>query len=588
MISSRGPLIHTDFEETARRLPEKCALVQGTRRVTYAELSDSVARWARVLVAAGVSRGDRVILLGDNGIEVAIGFFATLAADAVAVPLAPALHAERLTMAAIETGAVVLVADARMAHIVAQCVLRTTSLRRVFFFDPPTGPGPESKAALELLEKALRNGPAEVAARVAVEGLRAAIPRVDARTITTTTTSASGSGSGNGNGNAPNANANANVTRGELRISALPCRVTQLDLAIVIFTSGSTGMPKGVMHTHGSMLAAAVSVAEYLQIREDDVIFNLLPFSFSYGLYQLILAFRAGARVVIGRSIGFSAEVVQTLIQERVTILPGVPAYFAILAGVDKIREYDFSSVRCVTNAASALPAKRVADIREIFPNARIFSMYGQTECKRATYLPPDQLEARPSSVGIAIPRSELWLEDENGNRVAPGETGELVMRGPTLMLGYWNDPVGTALRLRPGPTGGERVIHTGDLFRQDEEGFLYFVSRMDDIVKCGGEKVAPSEVEQVLQRLPGVGEVAVVGAPDDIMGEALHAFVTVTAPELTPRDIQKHCRASLELFKVPKTVEIVPDLPRVTSGKIDKAALKAAAKARIESATGT
>jgi acyl-CoA synthetase (AMP-forming)/AMP-acid ligase II len=202
--------------------------------------------------------------------------------------------------------------------------------------------------------------------------------------------------------------------------------------------------------------------------------------------------------------------------------------------------------------------------------------MYGLTECKRTLYLPPEELERRPGSVGIPIPGTEAWVEDEDGKRLGPGETGELVVRGSHVMQGYWNAPEKTAQRYRPGRYPADRLLYTGDLFKTDEEGFLYFVARKDDIIKSRGEKVAPKEVEGAIYRLPGVVETVVIGEPDALLGEAIVAYVV---PEkgvsLTERDVIRHCTQNLENFMVPQQVRLRDSLPKNPSGKVKKQALR-------------
>jgi acyl-coenzyme A synthetase/AMP-(fatty) acid ligase len=214
--------------------------------------------------------------------------------------------------------------------------------------------------------------------------------------------------------------------------------------------------------------------------------------------------------------------------------------------------------------------------LRERLPAARLYLMYGQTECGRGSYLPPEDVDRKPDSIGIAIPNTELWLVDEQDRRVGTGEVGQLVIRGAHVMKGYWNRPEATARRLRPGPLPGEQVLYTGDFCRMDDEGYLYFVGRMDDTIKSRGEKVAPREVENALMEIPGVREAAVIGVPDDLLGLAVKAFVV---PEddvtLTERGVQLECQKRLEAFMVPKQVAIVADLPKTSSGKILKAELR-------------
>jgi acyl-CoA synthetase (AMP-forming)/AMP-acid ligase II len=241
-----------------------------------------------------------------------------------------------------------------------------------------------------------------------------------------------------------------------------PPRTTiDIDLASLIYTSGSTGTPKGIMLTHRNMLTAATSITTYLENREDDVILCALPLSFDYGLYQIIMAFRVGARVVLERSFAYPTQVLEDMVAERVTGFPGVPTMFATLAGMKGLDKYDFSRIRYVTNTAAAIAAKHIAFVRQTFQAARFYSMYGLTECKRCTFLPPEDLDRKPDSVGIAIPNTELWIVDDDGNRVGPNIVGQLVIRGATVMKGYWNKPEETARRLRPGPLpGGASALH--------------------------------------------------------------------------------------------------------------------------------
>jgi acyl-CoA synthetase (AMP-forming)/AMP-acid ligase II len=355
-----------------------------------------------------------------------------------------------------------------------------------------------------------------------------------------------------------------------------PRRCIDVDLAALVYTSGSTGEPKGVMLTHRNMLTAAASIAAYLEIAADEVILDVLPLAFDYGLYQMILAFRAGARLVLERSFAFPAQVLDLVKRERVTLFPGVPTMFATIGEMQGLSAFDLSSVRCVTNTAAALAPKHILKLREIFPGARIYSMYGLTECKRCTYLPPADLEAKPTSVGIAIPNTELWVVDEQDRRVGPGVVGQIVIRGATVMRGYWGKPVETAVKLRPGPLPGELVLYTGDYGRLDEDGYLYFVGRMDDVLKCRGEKVPPREVEVAITDVPGVKECAVIGVADDLLGQAVKAFVVLEqGSTLTERDLRRECQRRLEPFMVPKYIIFADSLPKTTTGKIRKTELR-------------
>jgi amino acid adenylation domain-containing protein len=343
-----------------------------------------------------------------------------------------------------------------------------------------------------------------------------------------------------------------------------------LDLACLIYTSGSTGEPKGVMCDHSNVDFAASSIIQYLKNVEQDIILNVLPLSFDYGLYQLLMTFKFGGTLLLENSFAFPASIVEKLEQEHVTGFPGVPTIFAMLLELE-LDPSRLSNLRYLTNTAAALSLSQVQKIREKFYWATLYSMYGLTETKRTLYLPPEQLALRPGSVGIAIPGTEVWIEDAEGNRLDAGLTGELVVRGRHVMRGYWGDPELSAKRFRPGAVPGERLCYTGDLFRADDEGYLYFVGRTDEIIKSRGEKISPKEIENVLCALDGIKEATVIGVPDSLLGQAVKAFVVVDSQRVTESSLLAHCRAHLEDLMVPREIEFIEALPRTSSGKVDK-----------------
>jgi len=349
-------------------------------------------------------------------------------------------------------------------------------------------------------------------------------------------------------------------------------RGISIDLAMLVYTSGSTGQPKGVMMTHQNIVAAATSITTYLGNTPDDIILNVLPISFDYGLYQVLMAAKIGATLVLEKSFAYPAAILDRVRAEKVTGLPLVPTMAAMILQMRDLAPGDLPSLRYLTNTAAALPPAHILRLRELFPHATVFSMYGLTECKRCTYLPPTELDRRPGSVGIAIPDTEAYVVDDAGSRTAPGVIGELVIRGPHVMKGYWENPEATDRALKPGPFPWEKVLYTGDLFKTDAEGFLYFVGRKDDIIKSRGEKVAPKEVEAVLYTLPGIREAAVIGIPDPILGAALKAVIALEpGSPLTAQDVTRHCAKNLESFMVPTLVEFRPDLPKTETGKISR-----------------
>ncbi len=512
------PLLHDYLIDSARRLPDKIALVCQQQRLTYAEIDARSNALAHALVRRGVERGDRVVVFADNTVETVVSFWATLKANAVITIVNPLTKADKLAYLLGDCRAVALISDGHITSVFAEAAAQSPHLNTVII----SGTVDESRT---------HNLPGVVAWNEAVQAESRA---------------------------APPARRNIDV-----------------DLAAIVYTSGSTGDPKGVMLTHRNMLTAATSITTYLENVEDDVILSVLPMSFDYSLYQMIMAFRMGARLVLERSFTYPAQVLNVLVEEGVTGFPGVPTIFAILAEMKTLARYDFSKIRYVTNTAAALPVKHITLLSDLFPRAAIYSMYGLTECKRCTYLPPKCLKDKPGSVGIAIPNTELWLVGEDDRKLGPNEVGQLVIRGATVMKGYWEKPEATARKLRPGPLPGELVLYTGDYARLDEDGFLYFVGRMDDIIKSRGEKVAPKEVENALMNIQGVKEAAVIGVPDEILGQAVKAYVVLEkGVGMSDKDVVRECQRRLENFMVPKHVVFVDDLPKTTTGKIKKTGL--------------
>jgi amino acid adenylation domain-containing protein len=350
-------------------------------------------------------------------------------------------------------------------------------------------------------------------------------------------------------------------------------RCIDMDLASLVYTSGSTGDPKGVMLSHLNMLSALNSITEYLKITPNDIILNCLPLAFDYGLYQALMALSTGATLVLERSFTYPHAVMQKVVDSGATGFPIVPTMLAMLLQMD-LTKYDLSKLRYMTNTGAALPTEHIRQMTALLPHVEFYSMYGLTECKRVSFMPPEELRSRPNSVGRGMPNEEVYIVDAHGTRVPAGVTGELVVRGSNVMKGYWEDPAATALRLKPGPLPGEMVLYTGDLFYADSDGYLYFVGRKDDMIKSRGEKVSP-KVENILYDLAGVAEAAVVGVEDPIYGQKIKAFVALRQGyALAEKEIMRHCAKYLEDFMIPQIVEILETLPKGATGKIDKKAL--------------
>jgi len=500
------------LEATARRFPDKIAVAAGEHRLTYAELTSRVRRLAGGLVKAGVGRGERVAIVLENSVDAVVAIFAVLKAGAVFVMLNPTIKSEKLTGVLNNCRGAALIAYARTVEALRAGGHETPHLRVVVLAgSEPARPGPD-------------------------------LPRLLAWDA---------------------------LVRPE-QDSAIPGpKCIDVDLAALLYTSGSTGKPKGVMMTHLNLTSITQSIITYLELTSDDTILNVLPLSFGYGLTQVLMSAFMGCTLILERSFAYPAAILDRMTKERVTGFPLVSSISAILLQMD-LRKWDLSRLRYITSAAAMLPVEHIRKLRELLPHMKIYSMYGLTECMRVTYLPPEQIDIRPSSVGKGMPNEQVYIVDEKGEEVGPGVTGELVIRGSNVMKGYWEAPEETARALRDGPYPWEKVLYSGDLFRMDEEGYLYFVARKDDIIKTRGEKVSPREVEDVLYGLPEVAEAAVVGVPDEILGSAIKAVLTLrNGATLSEQTVQRYCREHLEDFMVPKFVEFREELPKTTSGKI-------------------
>ncbi|HOT96875.1 MAG TPA: AMP-binding protein [bacterium] len=502
-------LLHDRFLENAARQPEKTALKAGKAIYSYAGFAEAADRLARALICHGVQRGDRVLLYMDNSAETCIAIFAVLLAGGVFVCLNPSTKYEKLIYVLNDCGARVLITQAARRLDLAQVRSDAKALQAVFLDQPDAGEGSTAHLAELLVRPAMK--------------------------------------------------------------ATLP-RIIDIDLAALIYTSGSTGNPKGVMMTHLNMHSAVTSITTYLQNTAEDIVLCALPLSFDYGLYQLLMVLSFGGTLILEKDFVYPNLIIQRLLEEKVTGFPGVPTLFALLLNAKVLEKYRFPHLRYISNTAAALPTTLISRLREALPAVTLFSMYGLTECKRVAYLPPEELDRRPNSVGKAMPNCETYIVDENGRPVKPGQPGELVVRGANVMQGYWNLPEETSRALRPGLHPYERMLYSGDIFRQDEEGFLYFIGRKDDIIKCRGEKVSPREVENVLYQFEGVAEAAVLGRPDPVLGEAIVAVVKLSDRRpVEASEIARHCAGRLESFCVPQEILFIEEMPKSGNGKIDK-----------------
>lgn len=513
-------LVEEFLEQNAKRFPDKTALITDTERCTYLQIEQQANCLAHALISSGVTRGDRVVIVLPNSLEAVLAIWATLKAGAVFVVLHHSIKNDKLAYVLNNCRASAMVVAASKLDSDRVWLSETPYLRSVLVVAPRDSHFDQIRASGK--------------DAISVDEIRKNL---------------------------------ANTSPPDKKC-------IDIDLAALIYTSGSTGRPKGVMMTHLNIVSAATSITTYLENQPDDIVLDVLPLSFDYGLYQLLMMFKVGGTLVLLNSFAYPRPVLQKIADEGVTGFPIVPTISATLLQMDLSR-YTFPKLRYITNTAAALPLEHIRKLRSAFPRVRIYSMYGLTECKRVSYLPPDQIDIRPGSVGRGMPNEEVYIVDPDGNRVAPGVVGELVIRGSNVMKGYWELPDETDKYLRPGRLPGEKVLHSGDLFYADPEGYLFFVGRRDDMIKTRGEKVSPREIEDAIYSLDSVAEAAVIGVPDPLLGSAIKAFIVPKqGAALTAQDVLRHCSAKLEDFMIPKIVEFRPSLPKTDTGKISKRAI--------------
>ncbi len=520
-------LVSEFLHESAILYPNKVALICQGETVTYSQLEEYANTIAHALIEHGVQRQDRVAIYLENSIEAVVSLFGISKAGGIYLVVNPQVKRKKLAYILDDCQARVCITDATgVGELAAGCDM-IHGLREVIITDYQLNRNDDTVCKTASLPESIRT---------------ASFSRIIHSYPPT----------------------------------AVGPRAIDIDLAALMYTSGSTGDPKGVMMTHLNVSTAASSIIEYLENIPEDVIINALPMSFDYGQYQILMSAKLGGTLVLERGFLYPYQFIDLIIKEKVSGLPLVPAMAALILQLKNLDQCDLSSVRYITNTGQALPPAHIKRLQGIFPAARIYSMYGLTECKRVSYLPPSELHRRPKSVGKAMPNTETWLIDQTGQRIAQsGVVGELVIRGGHVMKGYWNKPEATAAVLIPGLYPDEKVLLSGDYFKMDSEGFLYFVSRKDDLIKSGGERVSPKEIEDALYEHSEVAEAAVIGVPDQILGNAIKAYVALRdGKTVTPAELIQFCATKLERGRIPKYVEIKEFLPKSTSGKIKKSIL--------------
>ncbi|RMG67762.1 MAG: AMP-dependent synthetase [Calditrichaeota bacterium] len=506
-------LVHHFLEQSAARYPERPAAWFRNRWLDFAALNQGANRVAHFLLEQGIRRGDRVAMLWENSFHYIMAYYGILKAGAVTVELNTELLSEDLVYLLKDSGARGLLIQKKFARHLNVLLDQADSLEFVLLGEATSRPEKDGRVIWALWEEVQKQYPPENPA----------------------------------------------------------VRCIDLDLASIVYTSGSTGRPKGVMLSHLNIVTNTRSIVQYLHLNDQDRVMVILPFFYVYGKSLLNTHFYVGGSVVIDNRFTFPNAVLNTMKQTRCTGFAGVPSTFSILLHKSAVRKYRFPNLRYVTQAGGPMAPNLQKEVALTFYPASLYIMYGATEASaRLSYLDPADLPRKWGSIGKAIPNVELFVADEEGRPLPPGQTGQIVARGANIMQGYWNDEEETRKVLRNG------LYFTGDLGKMDEEGFLYVVGRAKDMIKVGANRISAKEVEEKLLEHPGVLEVAVIGVEDPILGEAIKAFVVAKpeADQLDEASILQFARDHLPPYKVPKYVVFLPELPKSAAGKILKTEL--------------
>ena len=511
--------IHNFLENSAARFPDKVAVIQDDFRGTYGQINTHADRLASFLNRQSIERGDRVILLLENSVEYIIAYYGILKAGAVAVPLSTDLKPNGLTPLLVELEPSAIISSLRFERLLKASDLTVPTLKTLIIHNP----------------------------KLAWDGYKIEVcPFLEAINHKLET---------------PNKRSANNVETVELSVSSH-------DLANIIYTSGSTGRAKGVMLTHGNIVANVDSICKYLQLTDSDIQMVVLPFFYVMGKSLLNTIFAVGGTIVINNKFAFPATVINQMIEEKVTLFSGVPSTYAYLLHRSPLQKNSdqLSHLRMVTQAGGHMARSIKSALRETLPaHTQICIMYGATEASaRLTWLNPDWFDRKIDSIGQPIPGVTLKILDENGFEVAKGEKGEVVASGHNITQGYWKDPNATNRVL------DRHGYHTGDIGWQDEDGFIFLEGRKDNLLKVGGHRINPQEVEDALLSTELAVEAAVFGVADDLLGNKLIALAVPLHADIIPETMMEKCTPLLPKYKLPAKINFVRSLPKNANGKVD------------------
>ena len=526
-------MIHHFLENSAKRFPDKIAVITESERATYGEINSSANQLARLLIRHNIRPLDIVVLMMDNCIEYIIAYYAALKTGAVIVPFSNDLKPESINHLLKELEPKVLISSKKFERKLKACDLSSSSLQLMIIKD------------------------------LKQEWTQLDFPVMPWSEFENHASSAASSTSW------------ANTLNMDSAIEKTPNQtIDKNQLASIIYTSGSSGIPKGVMLTHLNITTNTNSICEYLNLTSDDIQMVVLPFFYVMGKSLLNTLFAAGGTIVINNKFAFPAAVLNQMVQEKVTIFSGVPPTYAFLLNRSPLESFKdkLEHLRCCTQAGGHMASSIKKKLIHVLPdNTKICIMYGTTEASaRLTFLEPALLEDKINSIGKAIPGVKIKILDKNNREVPQGETGELVASGKNIMPGYWKDPVTTAGVL------DENGYHTGDQGYKDEDGFFFIKGRKDSLLKVGGHRINPQEIEDAIIQTDLVVEAAVIGVKDDLLGNKLIAFASARDKSIDTNMILSKCSKLLPKYKMPAQIHIMKHLPKNANGKIDKKPLYA------------
>jgi len=525
-------VLHDLLAKAALESPTKPAVFLKTDSMTYAEINDEVNRLAQVLMASGVVKGDRVAFYLEKCFEKVVSIFGISKAGGVFVPIRRLSHGNQAAHIVADSGSNILITTYSRLGILKDVILEMPNLKIIIAI------GKEDLAAKN-----------EISKHVTVVDWKESLA---------------------------NAVENKNFPQ-----------VVEPDLVAILYTSGSTGKPKGVVLSHLNLVAGARTVSEFLKIGPSDKILSILTFGFDYGLNQLTTCFMHQAQIVLLDYL-FAKDIIEYARKYQISGIAAVAATWIQLLQF-KWDGATLPSLRYVTNSGGAIPEEYVRELRRRIPQTSIYLMYGLTEAFRSTFLDPALVDQFPTSMGKAIPGEEILILNEQGKPVQPGETGELVHRGVLVAQGYWNAPDLTAIRYRRNPMQPseiplpETVVFSGDQVRIDERGLLYFVGRKDEMIKSAGNRISPTEVEEILYASGHVAATVAIGIPHEIYGQSVFAIIAPKSTgEFDLELLKKYCSAQMPAYMIPVGYDVRESIPLNTNGKLDRSLVSKEAYAKL------